>query len=123
MRTSSAKSKGRRACADVKELLHQFAPNLEPDDIIVTPSGVTGEDIRLSPEARRIYPFAIECKNQESLNIWSAYEQAIEHSKDTKYTPILFYKRNRSDLMVSLTAEDFMILITSARILKKMEEK
>lgn len=109
MKTSSAKAKGRRACQDVQELLYKYAVHLQPGDIEVTSSGVTGEDIKLSPAARDVYPFVIECKNQEKLNIWSAIEQAKTHVKGVE-VPLLFFKRNRSDLMVCLSAEDFMQL-------------
>lgn len=109
MKTASCKQKGRKACKDVQELLYKYAPYLQPGDIEVTSSGVTGEDIKLSPAARVQYPYAIECKNQEKLNIWSAIEQAKTHVK-TSEIPLLFFKRNRSDLMVCLSAEDFMKL-------------
>lgn len=109
MKTSSAKAKGRRAAQEVKALLLANAPSLEPDDIIVTPSGVTGEDLMLSPKARAIYPWSIECKNVEKLNIWQAIAQTEEHSK--VYTPILYFTRNRSDLYMCMKAEDFLKIV------------
>jgi hypothetical protein len=111
MKTSSAKAKGRKCATEVQQLLLKYSQILQSDDVRVTPSGMTGEDILLSPAARLIYPFAIECKNQEALNIWAAYEQAKEHAVKTNYTPIVFYKRNRSELMVTLKAEDFINLL------------
>lgn len=110
MRISSAKAKGRRACEEVKELLEKYAPDLREGDIRVTSSSVGGEDLLLSPRAKELYNFAVEVKNQESLNIWASFEQAETHVKGEE-TPILFYKRNRSELMVSLRAEDFVKLI------------
>jgi hypothetical protein len=111
MLTSSAKAKGRKASTMVKDLLFKYAPDLRQGDIEVTPSGVTGVDLKLSPAAKEIYPFAIEVKNQESLNIWSAYEQAMKHSAGTTDMPILFFKRNKSELMACLKADDFIKLI------------
>lgn len=112
MRTSSAKAKGRRACQAVKDLLHAYAADLRPGDIEITSSGATGEDLKLSPAAREIYPFAIEVKNQEALNIWAAYAQACEHVAGREgLTPIVFFQRNRSDLMVCLNADDFLKMI------------
>lgn len=114
MRASSAKAKGRRASVEVKELLHLYAPDLRPDDIIVTPSGVCGEDVLLSPAARALYPFTIECKNQEKLNIWDALKQAESHLKkrtEELCVPLLFFKRNRSKLFVALDAELFLKLV------------
>jgi len=111
MLTSSAKAKGRKACQQVKELLYKYAPDLRQGDIDITPSGVTGVDLKLSPAAKELYPFAIEVKNQESLNVWAAYEQAIKHAAGSSDMPILFFRRNKSELMACLKADDFIKLI------------
>lgn len=110
MRTSSAKAKGRRCASDVRDLLLKYSPDFLPDDVSVTPSGVTGEDVFLSPTARNKFNFAIECKNVEAINIWASYAQAETHVRHEGSTPILFFKRNRSELMVCMKAEDFMKL-------------
>ena len=94
MKTSSAKAKGRRFAQEIKDLMLENAYILEPDDIVVTSSGDTGEDLKLSPAARKVYPVSIECKNQEKLNIWEALKQA--ESNAGGYTPVLFFRRNRS---------------------------
>ncbi len=91
-------------------MLH-IAPELEDDDIRVTPSGVTGEDLNLSPEARAIFPIAPEGKNQESLNIWKSLEQA--ESNAGEHIPVLFFKRNRSKTYVALEAHVFLNLLAS----------
>ena len=72
MKTSSAKAKGRRAAAGLSEALLLSFPELGQDDIIVPPSSCTGEDLRLSPAARRVLPFSFEVKNQERLRQFSA---------------------------------------------------
>ena len=107
MKTSSAKAKGRRASQQVRQLLLKFAPHLKPDDVRVTPSGVTGEDVQLSPLARESYPFAIECKNVEKLNIWAAIEQAKSHVGDAEYFPQLYFTRNRAKLYMCMEAKHF----------------
>lgn len=107
MRTSSCKAKGRRASQEVKDLLLRYS-DLEEADIIVTPSGVTGPDLLLSPLAQGYFPFAIEAKNQEKISIWQAIDQAKGHLKKDHEIPLLFFKRNRSELMVCLRAEDFI---------------
>ena len=33
-------------------------------------------------QARKLIPYAFECKNQEKLNIWSSLEQAEENSTE-----------------------------------------
>jgi hypothetical protein len=109
MRTSSAKAKGRRACQEVVDLILSHFPELTDKDVFVTPSGVTGVDVQLSQRAFDILPLAIECKNTESLNIWKALEQAKSHVKGLE-TPILFFKRNRSELFVAFKAANFFKL-------------
>ena len=71
--------------------------------------GDSGEDVQLSPAARKLIPYSIECKNQEKLNIWSSLEQAEKNSGDSK--PVLIFKRNRSKTYAVLEIEDFIKLI------------
>jgi hypothetical protein len=111
LRTSSAKAKGRRACAELREMLLAAAPHLSPDDIVVTPSGVTGPDLYLSPAAKETYPIAVECKNQESVQIWAALAQAYAHAAGTSLVPILAFRRNRSTLHVAMPAAEFLRLL------------
>ncbi len=111
MRPQSAKAKGRRLCAALKEELLKILP-LEPDDLQVTSSGAGGEDLKLSPRARGILPFVFEAKNQEALNIWAAFKQAESHwekhhTKEDLY-PALVFKRNHSEMMIAMTLEDFL---------------
>jgi hypothetical protein len=108
LKASSAKAKGRRGAAEAKELLLKHAPELQPDDIVVTSSGDTGEDLKFSPKAREVYPWSTECKVQESLNIWAALKQAEGHSD--KYPGVLFFKRNRTKLYAAMDAETFVRL-------------
>mgnify|MGYP001079717886 FL=1 len=109
MKTRSAKSKGRRLQNQIKELLLESFKELEPDDIRSAIMGETGEDIKLSPAARRQIPYSFECKNQEKLNIWESLNQAEENSGD--YPPVLIFKRNRSKTYAVLELEDFIDLI------------
>lgn len=118
MKTSSAKAKGRRASQETKDLLLEFLKKwgLEDGDITITSSGCTGRDVCLSPKAKKLLPLAIEAKNCESINIWKAYQQAVSHVLNPDYefeVPIVFFKRNRSNLMVCLSAEDFMTLVSN----------
>lgn len=112
MRTSSAKAKGRRLAMEVKEALLKYHPDLQAGDILVTSSGVTGEDLVLSPAARLFYPFTIECKNQEAISIWEALKQAESHNKDGHAIPLLVFRRNRTEPHVALKLEDFLKLVT-----------
>ena len=110
MNTRSGKAKGRRLQNKIRDLLlEHFSDKLEPDDIKVAIMGESGEDIKLSPAARKLIPYSFECKNQEKLSIWSSLEQAAENSG--YYPPVLIFKRNRSKTYVVVELEEFMKLI------------
>jgi hypothetical protein len=82
---------------------------LEEDDVRSTTMGDSGEDVLLSPAARKLFPFSVECKNQEKLNIWSSLEQAKTNAG--KHTPLLVFKRNRSKTYVALEIDNLLDLL------------
>lgn len=110
MRTSSAKAKGRRACQELQALILRWFPDLSARDVRVTPSGSTGEDIQLSEAGAKAFPYAVEVKNQERLNIWQSLLQTNQHAQKLKLEPLLAFRRNRSDLWVAIRAEHFFQL-------------
>ena len=71
--------------------------------------GDSGEDILLSPAARRLFPFSVECKNQEKLNIWSALEQREDNSNN--HIPLVVFKRNRSKTYAVLEFDSLLKLL------------
>lgn len=113
MKTQSAKAKGRRLQQFVRDsILALFPEHLEPGDVRSTSMGASGEDLLLSPAARRLFPFAVECKNQEKLNVWEALAQAASHAGSL--TPLLVFKRNQSLTYVALRWDDFESLVKRA---------
>ena len=110
MITSSRKSKGRRLQNKIRDLLlEHYSDKLEKDDIRCAIMGESGEDLKLSPAARKLIPYSFECKNQEKLNIWDSLEQAEKNSDD--YGPVLIFKRNRSKIYVVLEISEFLELL------------
>jgi len=103
MKTSSKKNKGRVLQQWVRDRLLELSDELEPDDIRSTSMGAGGEDVQLSPAARKQFQISIECKNVEKLNVWDAYQQACENAG--KYTPILVMKKNRKKPLLVIDAE------------------
>ena len=91
MKTRSAKNKGKRLQNDVRDLILETFTELEPDDVRSTTMGDSGEDVLLSPAARKLFPFSVECKNQEKLNIWSSLEQAEDKCRTT-HTLLVYSK-------------------------------
>ena len=111
MKPRSAKAKGRKLQDAIRDRILEAFPSLEPDDCKVAIMGESGCDIKLSPAARRLFPYSVEAKNQEKLNIWSALEQAEENCKDGT-APLLIFKRNRSRTYAVLALGDLLKLLT-----------
>ena len=107
MRTQSKKAKGRRLQQWVRDLLIEKL-EVHPEDIESRSMGAGGEDLIMSRSAREKFPYSIECKNQESLNIWKSYEQAQQNSGN--YEPIVVLKRNNVKPLVLVDADYFMEL-------------
>ena len=110
MKPRSAKNKGKRLQNEVRERLLEAFMMLEEDDIKSTTMGESGEDVQLSPAARKLIPYSFECKNQEKLSIWSALQQAEENAKPNT-TPAVIFRRNRSKTYVALEFEHFVSLL------------
>lgn len=111
MKSRSAKNKGRKLQNEVRDkLLKFFGDKLEADDVRVAIMGESGTDIKLSPTARNLFPYSIECKNQEKINIWGSLQQAEENSK-LNTTPLLIFRKNRTKTYVALDFESFLNLV------------
>ena len=105
----SAKAKGRRLQNLVRDTLREVYPELHDDDVKSQTMGMPGEDIVLSPAARKLIPYSFECKNQERLSIWEALNQAEENSGDSN--PVLIFKRNRSKTYAVLEFDKLLELL------------
>ena len=109
MKSRSAKNKGKRLQNNVRDLILEKFTQLEEDDVRSITMGDSGEDILLSPAARKLFPFSVECKNQEKLNIWSSLEQTETNAG--KHTPLLIFKINRSKTYAVLQLDDLMEML------------
>ena len=109
MKTQSAKAKGRKLQQMVRDLILETFTELEPDDVRSTSMGAGGEDLQLSPAARKKFPYSVECKNVEKLNVWGAYEQAESNSGN--HEPLLIMKKNRKKPLVVIDLEAFVELL------------
>ena len=105
MKTQSAKAKGRRLQQWVRNLLIEKL-EVHPEDVESRSMGAGGEDLIMARAAREKFPYSVECKNQEKLNIWESYSQAVENSKD--YEPVVVIKRNNHKPLVVVDAEYFV---------------
>ena len=119
MKTQSAKAKGRRLQQWFRDLLVSKL-GIHKEDIESRSMGAGGEDLIMARSARQKFPYSIECKNQEKINIWESYKQANENSKD--YEPVVVLKRNNLNVQKITTQNEFlkkMGILERAEILSK----
>ena len=70
---------------------------------------MSGEDIILTPAAKKIINYSFECKNKERLDLWKSLEQTASNCEDRN--PVLVFKRNRSKIYVTIEFDHFIELI------------
>lgn len=107
MKTQSAKAKGRRLQQWVRDQLIESL-DVHPEDIESRPMGSQGEDLIMARAAREKFPFSVECKNTEKLNVWEAYEQAKANKGN--YEPLVVMKKNGKKPLVVIDADYFIKL-------------
>lgn len=108
MTPQAAKAKGRFLQKWVRDIILTTFPTLEPDDVRSTSMGADGEDVQLSPAARKAVPYQIECKNKAKSQIHTYYAQAKTHGK---HEPLVIVKMDRDIPLAVLSAETFFKLL------------
>ena len=115
MKPQSAKAKGRKLQQQFRDLLIEEL-GIHPEDIESRSMGAGGEDLIMARAAREKFPYSIECKNVEKLNVWEAYKQASENSKN--YEPLVVMKRNNQKALVVLDAEKVVKIYQNSNLSK-----
>ena len=105
----ASKAKGRRLQNLLRDLLREKFPQLEDDDIKSATMGIGGEDIVLSPAARKVLNYSFECKNVERLQFWKAIEQAEENSNGS--IPVIVVKKNGKSPFIAMPLNNWLDLI------------
>lgn len=108
MLPSSCKQKGRLLQQKIRDSILEAFPQLEPDDVKSTSMGASGEDVQLSPAARKLFPYQVECKSKATSQIHTYYEQAKTHGK---YEPVVFVKQDRKETLAIVEYEHFLKLV------------
>ena len=115
MTPKSAKEKGRRfqqwVAAKIGLLLDQ--PVGQDEQIASREMGQSGPDVRLVGEALSKFPFAVECKAQESWkpHEWIDQAKANVNPRVHKGGWLLFLKRRHRDPVVVMDAETFFEIL------------
>lgn len=97
----------------------QAACGLHGDGFVAS-SGSTGRDIYFSAAGAKKFDFAVECKNQESLNIWRAILQAKNHVGESDDTPLVIFSKNREEIYCALPLSRLLSLLSVIEHLKPL---
>jgi hypothetical protein len=109
---ASAKLKGAEFQRWVRDKILSLYPQLHPDDVTTAVGGQNGEDIKLSPAARLLFPFSVECKRIAKIAIYGWYEQAVANAG--KSQPLLIVRGDRKKALAVVDAEYFFNLVIQA---------
>lgn len=112
MKPASAKQKGRTLQNKVRDMLMEAFPELEEGDVRGTAMGQSGEDVQLSPAARRLIPYQIECKNKARSQLHTYFDQAKTHGN---HTPMVITKMDRKEILAVVELSEFIRLLKAAQ--------
>lgn len=110
MKPASAKSKGRILQQLVRDKILALHPTLEADDVKSTSMGAGGEDVQLSPAARKLFPYSVECKSRAAFPAYAWLDQA-KHNAPKGTEPIVVIKKNYSKPIVLMDLDYFFSLM------------
>ena len=110
---ASRKAKGRALQQKVRDSILESFPTLEADDVKSTAMGQGGEDVQLSPAARKLFPYSAECKRHKAFAVYGPYEQAYTNAKGIQ--PLLVIQGDRKKALAILDFEHFMELAKNAK--------
>jgi len=119
---ASRKAKGRRlqqwCCEQISRITG--IPWGADDEIASREMGQAGVDVRLSPRLRKLFPFSVECKAQETWAIPAFVRQAQTNKyPDTDW--LLIVKRNHERPLAVIDAELFFYLVANTSNLNLRE--
>lgn len=105
---SSAKAKGRDLQKWVCEKISEITgfPWGKDQPIESRGMGQTGVDVRMESQVRKLFPFSVECKRQESWSVPNWIRQAKDNTiPNTDW--LLIMRSNRQSAVVVMDAERF----------------
>jgi len=111
IQVSSAKSKGRNLQHYAERKISEITgiPCGKDELVQSREMGQSGTDVKLVGIAKKMFPFSVECKCQESWSVPAWIEQAKKNQlPDTDW--LLFMKRSRGKEVVVMDADAFFNL-------------
>ena len=129
IKVASRKAKGRNlqkwAVEKIAELLEYEIPDSKDDSHIRSREmGQSGTDVVLSKKARQLFPFAVECKNQEKIDLPAFWEQAFSNGdiNQSKF-PILIVKNKKlKEPLIVMNWDVFSIMFAFRKLLPSYKE-
>lgn len=109
MKPQSAKAKGRNLQKYVVAKILDTFKWLKPDDVTSRSMGAGGEDVLLSPAARKRLPISVECKNKARFVIYKDFKQCQANAGE--YQPVLVIKQNHDKPLAVIDFDYFMELM------------
>jgi len=111
----AAKAKGRRLQQDVRDKIQLLLKpyGVVEDDVKSTTMGEGGEDVQLSPLARRLLPISVECKSRKAFAVYKDYEQSDKASGTNE--PVLIIRGDRKPAL-ALVDLDYYFMLEACRI-------
>lgn len=107
---ASRKAKGRRFQQAVRQDLVDHL-GIDPGDVQSTAMGQAGCDLYLSPAARALFPYGVECKAQETISLPAWWEQCKTNAEAEGLAPLLVLKQSRRAALAVLRWEDLLALL------------
>jgi hypothetical protein len=108
--TRAGKAKGRLGQQEIRDIILEVFPELEPDDVKSTTMGEGGEDIQFSPAARKKMPISIEVKRRKT-GMKTQYDWLDQAKQHDKGEPVLFFRADRKEWIVMVSIEHYMELL------------
>lgn len=124
IKVQSGKKKGRNlqkwVCQKIAELF-RIEYNQQDDycQIHSREMGQSGVDIIIRGDIKEFFPFAIECKSSEQLNLLKTIQQAKKNTRDNEWWVIVYKSKSMRNPVVIMDWDCFYFL--SEDVLKGME--
>ena len=58
-----------------------------------------------------VFPYHVECKHVQALNLYAAYEQSLRDAKLRKKLPMVIHTKNNRPTLATITLMDFLDLV------------
>ena len=111
MKPQSCKAKGRKLQQYIAEQISNILGIPWGKDELIRSRGMgqSGVDVPVVGKAKELFPWSIECKNTEKLNLWQSVKQARDNQQDgTDW--LLVVKRNHESPVVVMDSMIFFKL-------------